>query len=64
MVTVTVNAIQFIPGAQLLKSRPEDAAVREQERLERASGVLPNLQNPFVPAGRDSGPVNSPFTKP
>ncbi|AMV27012.1 hypothetical protein VT84_21600 [Gemmata sp. SH-PL17] len=43
------NATDFIPGAQLLKSTPEDKAVREQERLQRATESRPTLDETFVP---------------
>jgi hypothetical protein len=43
------NAIQFIPGAQWFRSSPEDAAVREQERLQRAAETTPSQLNQFVP---------------
>ncbi|MDY3560350.1 hypothetical protein R5W23_001583 [Gemmata sp. JC673] len=43
------TAIEFIPGAQLLKSNPEDQAIREQERLQRDADRRPNLDNTFVP---------------
>jgi len=38
---------QLIPGAQLLKSSPEDAAAREQERARRAAEARPEA-DPFV----------------
>lgn len=49
VVDVVGNVVDFIPGAQLLKSTPEDQAVREQERLQRAADRRPDLDNTFVP---------------
>lgn len=43
------NLFQFVPGAQALKSTPEDAAAREQERLRRAAERNPDALNQFVP---------------
>ncbi|QJW94230.1 hypothetical protein [Frigoriglobus tundricola] len=49
IVDVTTNAVQMIPGAQLLKSSPEDKAVREQEGLQRAADAGPTAESQFVP---------------
>jgi hypothetical protein len=43
------NAVQFIPGAQLFQSSPEEKAVREQERLQRGADTRPNVDGSFVP---------------
>ncbi|HEY1188110.1 MAG TPA: hypothetical protein VGE74_10660 [Gemmata sp.] len=51
VVDVVTTAVDFIPGAQLLKSNPEDRAVREQERLQRAVDARPDIDNTFVPRG-------------
>jgi hypothetical protein len=42
------SAFQFIPGSQFLTSTAEDAAVRGQERLERAVETIPPADQ-FVP---------------
>lgn len=49
VVTVATNALQFVPGIQFLKSDPEDAAAREQERLERGAEMRQDVQDQFVP---------------
>ena len=47
VVDMSTTVIQMIPGAQLLKSSPEDAAAREQERAQRAAEMRPDA-DPFV----------------
>ena len=43
------NVFQMIPGTQLLRSSPEDKALREQERLQQAAESRPDPDNAFVP---------------
>jgi hypothetical protein len=45
------KALGALPGAQLLKSSPEDQAARAQERLQRLTESSGNPANIFVPRG-------------
>lgn len=49
VVDTASTVFEMIPGTQLLKSSPEEKALREQERLQRNADLKPDALNQFVP---------------